>query len=395
MFKFPWLIRKKQNKIEKPKGKLMAFTLISTDNFDRDEKEQHVNLKIDGSFTFGGYKVDEDRKFILSRFDEFCLNEDEVADIFKLMTKSFENPYTPQPANIAGSWSLVLDYDNDEQVLYEGHRMSNSFSNLNEVSRLLRYMTKISPLYCFDDGADADMITSLTLDYVHDTIIEETEFSDEFMRSYSENFSIDFMTSTIDHNIWKGVETTYETSYKLPYDISFIVDDVSAFKSMPNTKKITPFEPRNAYLYTLKIDYLYRATYKISSTYDADNLPYNWSDFIEKIKSLVHINPDSEVFRTDIYKKPWNKSDEYMYCMLQFPDSYGTYAYISDDASIKVGDTVVVLVRNSKEEKLAKVMETKYCNDDNAPYLVSETKHILRKYEKSDIIPLKIERSED
>lgn len=68
------------------------------------------------------------------------------------------------------------------------------------------------------------------------------------------------------------------------------------------------------------------------------------------------------------------------YCLTVKYEGYYSnkeYSYISDDTSVKVGDRV--LVDMAGKNVVAEVLEAKYCNKFDSPYLIHKTKKIIKK----------------
>ena len=73
-----------------------------------------------------------------------------------------------------------------------------------------------------------------------------------------------------------------------------------------------------------------------------------------------------------------------MYCSVEFEEGYKTYYYISDDASIEVGDYVVVPAGKDNHHAVVEVVDIEYFSDDDVPLPLDKTKHIIRKCTKED-----------
>ena len=82
----------------------------------------------------------------------------------------------------------------------------------------------------------------------------------------------------------------------------------------------------------------------------------------------------------------WRKDDfdseVYTYCGIMLPFSNRPYSYRTDDASIKIGDTVIVPVGIDETEIEGKVVSVGQYLPVGAPYPVEKTKKIIRKISK-------------
>lgn len=73
---------------------------------------------------------------------------------------------------------------------------------------------------------------------------------------------------------------------------------------------------------------------------------------------------------------------EYIYCGVMYKDNNFTYHYMTDDESIKIGDTVIVPVGVTNEEAIATVVSVGKYLRVAVPYPVEKTKKIIRKEQK-------------
>ena len=82
----------------------------------------------------------------------------------------------------------------------------------------------------------------------------------------------------------------------------------------------------------------------------------------------------------------WRKDDfdseVYTYCGIMLPFSNRPYSYRTDDASIKIGDTVIVPVGIDETETEGKVVSVGQYLQVGVPYPVERTKKIIRKISK-------------
>ena len=75
---------------------------------------------------------------------------------------------------------------------------------------------------------------------------------------------------------------------------------------------------------------------------------------------------------------------DFIYCQVAFSRSSYTYSYIADEDIYREGDLVVVPVGPSNDERVVRIERIDYYSDDEVPYPVEKTKHIIRKYEESN-----------
>ncbi|MDO4378282.1 MAG: hypothetical protein Q4C64_03910, partial [Erysipelotrichia bacterium] len=82
---------------------------------------------------------------------------------------------------------------------------------------------------------------------------------------------------------------------------------------------------------------------------------------------------------------PGLNKKEYIVCNVQFFNSQKTYAYLADEDIYKADDLVVVHVRNSYEDVIAKVESVQYLYEYQLPFSKNKMKYIIGKYEEEQL----------
>lgn len=77
--------------------------------------------------------------------------------------------------------------------------------------------------------------------------------------------------------------------------------------------------------------------------------------------------------------KDYSDSEVYTFCGVMLPFSHQPYSYITDDTSIKIGDTVIVPVGFEETETEGQVVSVGRYLSVAAPYPVEKTKKIIRR----------------
>ncbi len=76
---------------------------------------------------------------------------------------------------------------------------------------------------------------------------------------------------------------------------------------------------------------------------------------------------------------------EYIVCNVQFYNSQKTYAYLADEDIYKADDLVIVHVRNSCDDVIAKVESVQYLYEYQLPFPKNKMKYIVDKYEDEQL----------
>ncbi|MDX9889109.1 MAG: hypothetical protein RBS51_07620 [Anaerovoracaceae bacterium] len=92
------------------------------------------------------------------------------------------------------------------------------------------------------------------------------------------------------------------------------------------------------------------------------------------------------------------KTDEYIFCSVQFGEDSKSYYYLADDATFAIGDFVIVPVGDDGHSAIVEVVNIEYFQEDNVPFPLDEIKRITRKCADGDFgtsIEANIQRDED
>lgn len=92
------------------------------------------------------------------------------------------------------------------------------------------------------------------------------------------------------------------------------------------------------------------------------------------------------------------KTDEYIFCSVQFGEDSKSYYYLADDDIFAIGDFVIVPVGDDGHSAIVEVVNIEYFQEDNVPFPLDEIKRITRKCADGDFgtsIEANIQRDED
>lgn len=73
------------------------------------------------------------------------------------------------------------------------------------------------------------------------------------------------------------------------------------------------------------------------------------------------------------------KTDEYIFCSVQFGEDSKSYYYLADDDTFAIGDFVIVPVGDDGHSAIVEVVNIEYFQEDNVPFPLDEVKRITRK----------------
>jgi len=119
-----------------------------------------------------------------------------------------------------------------------------------------------------------------------------------------------------------------------------------------------------------------------SGDFDRRSLPIGWAEFARKVREFVEFYLMSELLDPSVYGKAKRCASDYIYCRVMFYGNYTKYYYRTEDASICLGDRVVVPFGKDNFELEGDVVDIGYYQADEVPFPLEKTKSILRKAER-------------
>lgn len=106
------------------------------------------------------------------------------------------------------------------------------------------------------------------------------------------------------------------------------------------------------------------------------------TEFITKIRSVIN-DLTAEIF-TPGAGGIINRQGKYIFCKVQFKDSYKSYSYRTEDETLAVGDVVDVPVGKNNDVTQARIVEIGYFDEAEAPFPVDRIKKIIGKHIADD-----------
>lgn len=136
--------------------------------------------------------------------------------------------------------------------------------------------------------------------------------------------------------------------------------------------------------YTITVDFKKGPQRIIQGTYDKKALPKSWGAFANDVWEFIRFYGFGEILDPSVYGKAKRRSQDYIYCSVEFDEGYKSYYYITDDDSIEVGDYVIVPAGKDSHHAVAEVVNIEYFPEDDVPLPVEKTKRIIRKCTDED-----------
>ena len=131
--------------------------------------------------------------------------------------------------------------------------------------------------------------------------------------------------------------------------------------------------------YKITVDYENKPAYTFSGSFDKVGLPKGFDYFIKTLLKFINLHGTSDIFNPAIYDKVKRNKSECIMCNVVFDFGDRKYRYLTDDESIKVGDSVLVPAGDDNTETVATVVEIDDFSVNQIPFPTDKVKRIIGK----------------
>ena len=308
--------------------------------------------------------------------------------------RTFEVRFSRDPRIIhvtdVGTWQMVLTNDNDEEFEFTGPLLMGETGDFSGLSDYVREELGREDLFVFD--GNPDRIIDITIKYSRTLKAMPKSLpgngpSQPVTWTSTEELVIDRKSETLSINRKIAEECSETRTLHVAEGISSLLDEF--YPDIFDKKNPSPddlvYDPNMTRNYEIVLHTKHGEEKQIEGTFDKTGLPTEWAFFIEKVYDFMAFYGIGELFDYRIYNKSRRRKSDYIFCDVSYENGGKTYCYISDDDSIEIDDMVLVPVGKDNKEKKAYVVKKDYYSYDDAPYPVEQTKHIIRKIDKSEI----------
>ena len=344
-------------------------------NEELKEIEQNIFININGDVCVSNYYYWKKQNESTS-IKNFEIDDKEVKKIFKLISKFLEDNYvyySLEHSKEIGYWQMELTDSAYESYRYEGNLRYNIRVDEESFSEKIKEILNYDSLLLFDNY-EYDKINKIQLNYKKVKNVNNKELV------YTEELILDRDSNSIEHS-----QISDDVNYYMKLNVNkyflYLLENLYSPYMMENGEKNKNFVeiPNEKRDYEMIVDFKKSPRKVLKGSYDKEGLPYDWKDIIEEIKSFMLHFYEIEVFSKNFYDKSRRKYGEYIYCKVQFRNSYKYYYYITTDDSISEGDYVLVPVGAENKVKIVEVKSVEYYEEKYVPFPLDKVKHILRK----------------
>ncbi|MBR4904664.1 MAG: hypothetical protein IKZ53_08325 [Selenomonadaceae bacterium] len=269
-----------------------------------------------------------------------CFNEFDDLKIF-----SWEKDYTN--GSDGNHWELIFKHGKKS---YRGHGSGDYPENME---RFLDWLDKLIPDMEF---VNRRRLEKVTLNYYREENLIEKLTLDNRAK-----------TLTLDKKISQHV-------YNFGADIANIFDAAQIFFDNLEIQAGNDSDSPKINIELVRHD---GSIEDIKTSYNEICLP-GLTKFIEVLQNNVD-DLSAEIFSAGIVNVE-NPQGKFIFCKVQFKDSYKSYTYRAEDETLAVGDIVDVPVGKNNDVAQAKIVEIGYFDESEAPFPIDRIKLIIGKH---------------
>lgn len=141
---------------------------------------------------------------------------------------------------------------------------------------------------------------------------------------------------------------------------------------------------RESRRYSLTVDYEQAGRRSLSGSYDREELPAAWGDFIERVLEVMDALDQGELLSPSVFTRPKRRSSDQMILSVMFQPYGKEYSYLCEDERVQPGDEVLVPIGSDGRTIPAQVSAVRWMQADETPYPFPEIKRIIRRFEEAE-----------
>lgn len=360
-----------------------------------EEVEQKLTIVADGRVWFSGYNYGQGfEQYERGRTKSYSIRKEAAAYILNAVGTYFSNDYDTVFATDIGSWEMTITNTEGKPYHFKGSLCCDFYVDGVDLSDLIRDTLDMPDLFVFDGNYKPDRVDKITIDYHRVTKIKpKVPISDtvEYCTwDYSEQLVIDRETETLEHTQHVGSGCIITRKYYVQEGVIGLLDDLDAdclFEHIVGNAPDVITDPLETKDYEITVEFKKRPQLVIKGTYDKNGLPSDFPELAEDILDFMQFYGIGEILNPSVYMKAKRKTDDYIFCSVEFSESGKSYYYITEDDTLKIGDDVLVPVGNDGRTAIVKIINIEYFPEDKVPFPLEKAKSIIGKCTEDELNP--------
>ncbi len=336
-----------------------------------DEVEQHLTVTEDGRVYFTSYVYGDGRKYKRTNTDNFRVAKTTARQVIDLFAQFFSFHDKDLRATDVGTWTLLMENEHGEKIPILGSVIPYVTDDGMDLSKEVRRLLGMDNLFVLD-GCPWDQINRVEFTYRE---IRQKE------PALTEHLTVDRETETVSYDREKGDAPVLSERVHLNGQISAFLnqqDPDRLFRYYTVPVKETDPDWRRTHTYTVTVTYERKRPYQRAGSFDRLGLPLDFPDFMAGLKQLMDKScGQGALFDPGFYGKEFPKEGEVIICHVSFAGSKKTYAYLTEDLDLNVGDRVFVPVGPENNKETGIIEKIDCCPPEKASFPVAQMKTIL------------------
>lgn len=360
-----------------------------------EEVEQRLTIAADGRVWFSGYNYGKGfEQYERGRTKNYSIGKEAAALILNAVSTYFSKEYETVFATDIGSWEMAITNTEGKSYQFKGSLCCDFTVDGVDLSDLIRDTLDMPDLFVFDGNYKPDRVDKITIDYHRVTKIKPkvpiSDTAEYDTWDYSEQLVIDRETETLEHTQRVGSGCIITRKYYVQEGVVGLLDDLDAdclFEHIVGNAPDIITDPLETKDYEITVDFKKRPQLVIKGTYDKNGLPSDFPELAEDILDFMQFYGIGKILDPSIYMKTKRKTDDYIFCSVEFSESRKSYYYTTEDDTLEIGDDVLVPVGNDGHTAIVKIVNIEYFPEDKVPFPLDKAKSIIGKCTEDELNP--------
>lgn len=359
-----------------------------------DEVEQRLTITADGRVWLSVYNFGQSfGKYENGRTRNLNIGKEAATLILKAVGAYFSDEYVTVFVTDIGSWKMTITNTEGKLYDFKGSLYADFIIADADLSDLIRDTLDMPNLFLFDGNNKPDKINRIEIDYHRAKIKPEIPTSDNenYSWDYSEKLVLDRKTETLEHIQRIGSGCIISRKYYVQEGVTGLLDDYDADSLFEHTVGNAPdviTDPNETKDYKITVDFHRRSQCIISGTYDKNGLPEDWPELAEDILNFMRVYGMGEILDPAVYKKAIRKTNDFIFCSVEFNGGGKSYYYLTEDDTLEIGDFVIVPVGRNNLTSIVKIVNIEYFPEDKIPFPFDKVKRVIRECIDEDFDPM-------
>lgn len=370
------------------KGKLVKIRMrsygFSNVASQLQNEEELLEITPDGIVKLSATRIDGREKCKVQ------IPVDDAAYIFNAFTTIFSEYKKEKVPGYSGFWKVRLLTDEDEVFFYHGSNGQDYMYEGKTLTEILRERTTLEELNGFAMRIDEKShVSSIDISF-RQTVAEDAaekvaEKNHQPMEDTTERLIISNKTHEIVYNRRVGNHKRVSLSFEMPEAVK---DLLAWYEEQPlfepgevNPKPVAEEDIRRTYQITVL--YADKKSASYSGSFDKEELPDNWADFISRVAAFFGTESFGEMFDARTFDRVPAKADEVVFCGVEILGVVGVRYYRCDD-DVCLNDVVVVPTPAKKQNLTGQVVELRRCKVTTIPKELQKARDVMYVIKEKD-----------